>query len=88
MQAARNGIVAGSGSLGMALLLSVFSVEQARRRHVQPARNLVQRLDPDIALATLDPADVVAVQPGALGQLLLAKFTLLAEVAHFAAEGN
>ena len=48
-----------------------YGLEELNQRDAEGARQPRQRGDPDVALAALDAADVVAVQTGAAGELLL-----------------
>jgi len=49
---------------------------------------LEQRLRADVALAALDPADIVGMEAGAVGQLLLGQVARRAQAARLAAQGR
>lgn len=61
-----------------------YCVKQRRRRDTQPARQLEQRFHADVALAALDPADIVWMEAGAVGQFLLGQVERLAQAARLA----
>ena len=62
-------------------------IEELDQRHTESARQSRQRGDPDIALAALDTADVVAVQTGAGGELLLRDRQVGPQSAHAPSHG-
>lgn len=57
---------------------STLSLKQRGGFDPQPARQLEQRLHADVALAALDPADIIGVEAGAVGQFLLGQVARLA----------
>lgn len=59
---------------------------QIRRLHVEPRRELLERPEAEVACAPLDVSDVVPMQPGAIGELILGDPESAAEIAHCATE--
>jgi hypothetical protein len=51
-------------------------------------RQAYHRFDPDIPLAAFDAADVISMEAGAIGQLLLAEVAFKAQAPHFAPKGQ
>jgi hypothetical protein len=58
------------------------------RLDAQPARQFEQRFHANVALAALDPADIVWVEAGAVGEFLLGQVERLPEAAGLAAQGQ
>lgn len=71
-------------TVGLCAFAAPAFFEKLRRIDLQSPRQLEQRFHADIALAALDPADVVWVQPATLGQLLLGEIALLPQPPHLA----
>jgi hypothetical protein len=63
-------------------------LKQRGRFDPQPTRQLEQRFHADIALAALDPADIVGVEAGTVGQLLLGQVERLAQAARLASKAS
>ncbi len=60
--------------------------KEIRHRHTQRLRKLVHVGERDVLFAALDGACVGSVHPGGVGELLLAKSALAAQLAHAFAE--